>query len=96
MEQTNKIIVFQEKNIRRIWHNEEWFYSIVDVIEILTDSPIPRTYWSKLKAKMITESQLNPNWVQLKLPAADGKNYKTDCANFKAQIKAAKQNKQVE
>jgi DNA-damage-inducible protein D len=77
----NKIILFQEKQVRREWHNEEWYFSIIDVIEILTDSPIPRTYWSKLKAKINKESQLNPNWVQLKMIAADGKNYKTDAAN---------------
>jgi DNA-damage-inducible protein D len=39
----NKIILFQEKQVRREWHNEEWYFSIIDVIEILTDSPIPRT-----------------------------------------------------
>jgi DNA-damage-inducible protein D len=77
----NKIIVFQEKNIRRVWHNEEWYFSIVDVIEVLTDSPSPRTYWSKLKAKILTESQLTPNWVQLKMLSSDGKNYKTDATN---------------
>ena len=53
----------------------------MDVIEVLTDSPIARTYWSKLKAKIKKESQLNPNWVQLKMQSTDGKNYKTDAAN---------------
>ena len=81
MENNNKIILFQEKEIRRVWHNEEWYFSIVDVIETLTDSPSPRTYWSKLKAKMLAESQLNPNWVQLKMQSADGKSYKTDCTS---------------
>ena len=56
MEQNNKIILFQEKQIRRVWHKEEWHFSIVDVIEVLTDSPIPRTYWSKLKTKLSKES----------------------------------------
>jgi DNA-damage-inducible protein D len=81
MEDQNRIIVFQEKGIRRIWHNEEWYFSIVDVIEVLTNSPIPRTYWSKLKARILVESELNPNWVQLKMMSADGKNYKTDATN---------------
>jgi DNA-damage-inducible protein D len=81
MEDNNKVILFQEKNIRRVWHNEEWYFSIVDVIEVLTVSPSPRTYWSKLKAKILAESQLNPNWVQLKMQSADGKNYKTDSTN---------------
>ena len=77
----NKIVVFQEKGIRRVWHNEEWYFSIVDVVEVLTASPIPRTYWSKLKAKILAESELNPNWVQLKMMSADGKFYKTDATN---------------
>lgn len=75
------LIPFEGKPIRKIWHNEEWYFSIVDVIEVLTDSPIARTYWSKLKTKIKTESELNPFWVQLKLPSADGKFYKTDCTN---------------
>ncbi len=87
MEENNKIIVFQEKNIRRVWYKEEWYFSIVDVIEVLTDSPSPRTYWSKLKAKILTESQLNPNWVQLKMPSADGKNYKTDTTNTEGMLR---------
>lgn len=78
----NKIVLFQEKQVRRIWHNEQWYFSIVDVIEVLTDSPIPRTYWSKLKAKIKKESELNPIWVQLKMLSEDGKNYKTDAANM--------------
>ena len=79
--QEQNLIPFEGKPIRKIWHNEEWYFSIVDVIEVLTDSPIARTYWSKLKTKIKTESELNPFWVQLKLPSADGKFYKTDCAN---------------
>jgi DNA-damage-inducible protein D len=81
MKEQSKLIVFQEQNIRRVWYNEEWFFSIVDVVEVLTNSPIPRTYWSKIKAKILTESELNPNWVQLKMLSADGKNYKTDATN---------------
>jgi DNA-damage-inducible protein D len=83
----NKIIVFQEKNIRRVWHEEEWYFSIVDVIEILTDSPSPRTYWSKLKAKILAESQLYPIWVQLKMLSSDGKNYKTDATNTEGMLR---------
>ena len=56
MEENNKIVIFQEENIRREWHNGEWYFSIVDVIKELTGSPIPRTYWSKLKKKILTES----------------------------------------
>lgn len=81
MEEQNKLAFFEGKEIRKIWYNDQWYFSIVDVIEILTDSPIPRTYWSKLKAKIKKESELNPNWVQLKMLSSDGKSYKTDSAN---------------
>jgi DNA-damage-inducible protein D len=78
MEQGNKLSLFEGKTLRKIWHNEQWFFSIVDVIEILTDSPKPRTYWSMLKKR---ENQLLTICEQLKMSAADGKNYKTDAAN---------------
>ena len=87
MEQNNKIVLFQEKQIRRVWYNEQWYFSIVDTIEVLTDSPIPRTYWSKLKAKISKESELNPIWVQLKMLSSDGKNYKTDCTNTEGMLR---------
>lgn len=79
----NKLVVFQNKNIRRIWQDEEWFYSVVDIIEVLTDSPTPRQYWGKVKDREFTKLQLSPIWVQLKLEAKDGKKYKTDCVNTK-------------
>ncbi len=76
-------IPFDSSKIRKTWYKEQWYFSIVDVIGVLTDSPIPRTYWSKLKAKILAESgnQLNPNWVQLKMLSTDGKIYKTDATN---------------
>ncbi|MEK6937522.1 MAG: Bro-N domain-containing protein, partial [Nanoarchaeota archaeon] len=74
----NALVVFEGKDIRRIWHNEQWYFSVVDVIEVLTDSPSPRQYWGVLKGR---ESQLLTFCLQLKLPAADGKYYETDCAN---------------
>ena len=78
---TDKIVLFQEKQVRRIWHDEQWFFSIVDVVGVLTDATQPRTYWAKLKKKIKDESQLLPIWQQLKLQSDDGKNYLTDCAN---------------
>ena len=79
----NKLIVFQEKNIRRIWHNEEWWFSIVDIISALIENKRPRRYWNDLKKKLKEEeeSQLSDFIGQLKLPASDGKKYKTDCSN---------------
>jgi len=81
--QQNKLILFQSKKIRRIWHKDEWFYSVVDIIEALTDSPTPRQYWGKVKQREFVDLQLSPIWVQLKLESADGKKYDTDCVNTK-------------
>lgn len=83
MTQQNAIKVFEEKKVRTAWDSdkEEWYFSIVDVIEILTDSDNPRRYWSDLKRKLSKEgSQLYAEIVQLKLPSSDGKYYKTDVA----------------
>ena len=82
MEQENKIIVFQEKQIRRIWHEEEWWFSVIDIVEILSESKNPRRYWSDLKRKLKNEGydQLYEKIVQLKLEASDGKKYSADCA----------------
>lgn len=82
----NKITVFENKNVRTVWNDEEedWYFSVIDIIEILTGSNNPRRYWSDLKRKLISEgSQLYENIVQLKLPAADGKNYSTDVLSTK-------------
>jgi DNA-damage-inducible protein D len=83
MEQNDKIIIFQEQQIRRVWYADEWWFSIIDVIEILTGTDRSRKYWSDLKKKLVTEGyfQLSENIGQLKMMSADGKNYKTDAAN---------------
>jgi hypothetical protein len=76
------LVVFQDKKIRRIWQDKGWFFSIVDIIAVLTDSSIPRRYWSDLKIKLKEEGfELYEKIVQLKLPSTDGKEYETDCAN---------------
>ena len=68
------LVVFQDKQIRRIWHNDEWYFSVVDIIETLTDSANPRNYWAMLKARELENGiELSTNCVQLKLPAEDGK-----------------------
>jgi DNA-damage-inducible protein D len=74
----NQLAVFEQKEIRRVEHEGEMFFSIIDIIEVLTDSTNPRKYWSVLKVR---EPQLATVCSQLKLKSADGKNYKTDCAN---------------
>ena len=64
MEDQN-LMPFEGKPIRKVWHNEEWYFSVVDVIEVLTNATQPRTYWAKLKKKINSESELLPIWQQL-------------------------------
>ena len=78
----SNIKLFESKNVRTHWdaEKETWYFSIIDVIEILTGSSIPKRYWSDLKKKLLKEgSQLYENIVQLKFQASDGKMYATDC-----------------
>lgn len=79
------IKLFQNKKIRSAWNDEEeqWYFSVVDVVAALTDSPNPRQYWRKMKDRDLREFQSYPFWVQLKLASSDGKKYATDCANIK-------------
>ena len=84
MDKKQAIKLFQEKKVRVHWdkEKEKWFFSIVDVIEILTESPRPRKYWNALKTKLKNEgSQLSQNVGQLKMKSSDGKFYKTDVAD---------------
>jgi len=83
MTKEKSLIVFQDKKIRRIWYNKEWFFSVVDIVAVLTDSPTPRQYWGKVKDREFIALELSPIWVQLKLPAEDGKLRFTDCVNTK-------------
>ena len=78
------IALFEQKEIRKIWHEEEWFFSIIDVVGILSESGNPRRYWSDLKIKLAEEgiqNELYDSFVQLKMQASDGKMRLTDCAN---------------
>jgi hypothetical protein len=80
----SKLILFEEKKVRRVWNEDEqkWYFSIVDVCEVLTASPEPRKYWSVLKNRLKKEdSELTTICSQLKMQAIDGKFYNTDCAN---------------
>jgi hypothetical protein len=84
MEPKNSIKLFESKQVRSVWDSEQekWYISIVDVIEILTESANPRRYWSDLKIKLEKEgSELYEKIVQLKMQSADGKFYKTDAAD---------------
>ena len=78
MDKNKSLIVFQDKKIRRTWFNDEWYFSVVDIIIILTDSPNPTTYWRVLKHR---EPQLVTICNAFKLPAEDKKLRLTDCVN---------------
>lgn len=87
MAEENALAVFEGKQIRRVWHENQWYFSVVDMVEVLTGSPSPRTYWGKLKDREFTDIQLFPIWVQLKLPSSDSKEYLTDCANVESMLR---------
>jgi DNA-damage-inducible protein D len=79
-----KLVVFEDKQIRRIFYNGEWYFSIIDILTILTQSSNPRRYWSDLKIQLFENEgfiQLYGKIVQLKLLASDGKMRQTDTAN---------------
>jgi len=78
-----KIAIFRGKNIRKTTHNNEWWFSVVDVVGVLTDSQDARTYWKVVKHRLKKEGsdQTVTNCNQLKLQAQDGKLRNTDCAN---------------
>ena len=85
MSEDNKIQLFQGQQVRYIWdeEKEQYFFSVVDVIQVLTDSPRPRKYWNALKTKLQAEgSEVSQNMGQLKLPAPDGKMRLTDVATI--------------
>jgi hypothetical protein len=84
MTQETAIKLFEERKVRTLWDNEQekWYISIVDVIEVLTESNRPRKYWDDLKRKLQTEgSELSEKIGQLKMKSTDGKFYKTDVAD---------------
>ncbi|WP_300602961.1 BRO family protein [Niabella sp.] len=84
MKKETTIQVFEQKQVRSVWNEEQekWYFSIVDVVEVLTESPNPRKYWSVLKLRLKKEgSELATNCSQLKLESSDGKFYNTDVAD---------------
>ena len=84
MADQNEIQLFDGKQVRYVWDEEQekYFFSVVDVIQVLTDSENPRKYWSVLKTRLKQEgSEMATNCSQLKLPASDGKSYLTDVAD---------------
>ena len=86
----NSIILFHEKQVRRQWDNKKelWYFSIVDVIEVLAENKRPRKYWNDLKTKLNKEgSELSEKIGQLKMQAVDGKYYLTDAADTETMLR---------
>ncbi|MDR3558152.1 MAG: Bro-N domain-containing protein [Candidatus Pacebacteria bacterium] len=78
-----KVVLFKGNHIRKVIHQNEWWFSVVDVVQALTDSTQPSKYWTAMKARVETEDgfELSTICRQLKLEAPDGKMRETDCAN---------------
>ncbi len=90
MEKTHSIVLFNQKQIRRFYDEKKelWYFSIVDIVGILTESPRPRKYWNALKTKLKQEgSELSQKVGQLKLGSSDGKKYLTDVADTEALLR---------
>lgn len=85
----SSLVIFKDKPVRRVWIEKEkqWYFSVIDVVKILTDSPTPRQYWGKIKDREFKQLQLSPIWIQLKLMSLDGKKYLTDCANVESMLR---------
>jgi DNA-damage-inducible protein D len=82
MKNQNSLVPFEGEAIRKIWHDEQWYFSVIDVIYVLTDSPKSKRYWTDLKRRSEKESgQGYAFCVPLKLTASDGRQRLTDCAN---------------
>jgi len=87
----NKISIrfFDDKEVRALWDEEKnkWWFSVVDIVAAITDSPRPRIYWGTLKNRLkLINSELYSKCIQLKLVSADGKRYATDCFSQDATI----------
>ena len=83
-----KVIIFENKRIRRVWYNEDWYYSVVDVVGILSGSIVSPSYWRKLKQRLIEEGNETVTKCHgLKMEAEDGKNRLTDSLNKEGNIK---------
>jgi hypothetical protein len=89
MNNETKIVLFKNKQVRKMLYNNEWWFSVVDVIEALTDSDRPSAYWTAMKARVKNEDgfQLSTICRQLKLPAPDGKMRETDCADVEGMFR---------
>ncbi|MBO7720564.1 Bro-N domain-containing protein [Candidatus Saccharibacteria bacterium] len=89
--ESNSLKLFEGSEIRSVWNEEEgeWYFSVVDVVQALTDSPNPRDYWYRVKKRMDEEEKAKLSTIcrQLKLESSDGKKYKTDASNTKGVLR---------
>ena len=83
--QLNKLVVFQNKKIRKTWYKNEWWFCVIDIIETIAETTCAKKYWNNLKIKLKNEgyTELSDKIVQVKLKSLDGKIETTDCANTK-------------
>lgn len=88
MSESTQIKLFEEKKVRSIWdeNEQQWYFSVIDVVEVLTESVNPRDYWFKMKKRVHSEDGLELSTIcrQFKMTAQDGKMRETDCANVKS------------
>lgn len=90
MSNLQNLALFDQQQVRRHWDDEQelWWFSVVDVVKILTNSSIPKRYWTDLKSKLKNEgSEVYEKIVQLKMLANDGKKYLTDCADTETMLR---------
>ena len=91
MSESTQIKLFEEKKVRSVWNEKEqqWYFSVIDVVEVLTESVNPRDYWFKMKKRVHSEDGIELSTIcrQLKLLSSDGKRYSTDCANVKSLLR---------
>ena len=88
-EEQTGLAIFEGKQIRRTWHQDEWWFSIIDIVSVLSESNNPRRYWSDLKRKLKDEgyAELYDKIVQLKMESPDGKMRGTDAANLEVMFR---------
>lgn len=88
MEQSNKIVLFQEKQIRRVWQNDEWYFSVLDVVEVLADTVNPTDYFKKMRKRdEILKTFVGTNCPHVEIEGKEGKKRKTLVANIKSLLR---------
>src|SRR5262245_35377301 len=84
-----RVVIFEGQRIRRQWVDDRWFFSVIDVVGVLTQAAEPRTYWAQLKGKLGAEGadETLQALKQLRMEAADGKQRLTDCADAETMLR---------